>query len=118
MGRKQVTKAFKALEVEMDGDHVGEETTTEQLDRATYFVFWDGGVANDGEFRVEVTQDDETWQDLPFAPPLIIDTPSGGAIVQVNDITWLKMRPKFVDNSAGAGVGSLIANVKCSTAGA
>jgi hypothetical protein len=118
MGRRNVIKAFQALSAQMDGDTTGEETTIEQLDRATYFVAWANGVANDGEFIVEATQDGETWSELPFAPPLVVDTASGGAIIQINDMAFLKIRPKFKDNSAGVGAGDIMATIKAVNGGA
>lgn len=118
MGRRNVIKAFQALDAQMDGDSTGEETTIEQLDRATYFIVWAGGALNDGELLIEATQDGVTWSELPFAPPLTIDTAAGGAIIQINDMAFLKLRPKYKDNSAGAGSGSIMATIKAVNGGA
>ena len=118
MGRKLTTQAFEALNVEMDGSHVGQISTVEYLDRILYFVKWENGVGNDGEIELEITHDGNTWTKLPFAPSLTVDTAAGEAAIQVNDITWKQMRPIFTDNSGGVGAGQLAAVCKASTGGA
>jgi hypothetical protein len=118
MGRKQVTKPITVLSGGMDADITGIETTTEYLDRLLYIVKWESGVGNDLRVDVEISQDNETWTALPFAPALTINTASGEAIVQITEMTWVKMRPKVVDLSAGAGAGTITIVAKASTVGA
>lgn len=118
MGRKNQIPEFKSIDAEpTNADFTGKESVVGQTDRAQYIIEATGTDLN-ARIDIEFSNDKVNWNTLPVEPPILLDMTNMSAIVQIGDITWKHLRPKFNDLSAGAAAGTVTARMTASTEGA
>lgn len=118
MGRKNQIPQFYAIrDGDISGNITGAKSVVGQTDRAFYIVEAAGtGIA--GELKIEVSEDESSWTELPISPAINLSNANPSAVVQISEITWKFMRPKYIDLSVGAAVGTLNVRMTASTQGA
>lgn len=118
MGRKtQIPQYYAIKDGDAATDITGTKSVVGQTDRALY-TCTAVGTGIDGEIDIEISDDEINWFKLPVAPQPVISDADPLAIVQISDITWKFMRPKFRDLSSAAAVGTINIAMSASTQGA
>lgn len=118
MGRKNQIPQFYAIrDGDISGNITGSKSVVGQTDRA-FYIAEAAGTDIAGELIIEVSEDDVVWTELPISPSINLSNANLTAIVQISEITWKFMRPRYVDSSVGAAVGTLNVRMTASTQGA
>lgn len=118
MGRKnQIPQFFSIRDGDLSGNLVGTKSVVGQTDRA-FYIIEAAGTDIAGEVKIEVSEDEISWIELPISPSINISNANPTAIVQISEITWKFMRPTYTDVSAGIAIGTLNVRMTASTQGA
>jgi hypothetical protein len=118
MGRKnQIPQFYAITDGDLSADIAGLKSVVGQTDRA-FYIAEVAGTDIAGELKIEVSEDDIVWTELPISPDINLSNANLSAIVQISEITWKFMRPRYIDLSTGVAVGTLNVRMTATTQGA
>lgn len=116
MSRKHIINAFPlATNEDMSATWTSQSSVVEQFDFLSYTMTWGGGAGVNGEFFVEVSNDNSTWIELDFGSQILAVTDSDVFIILIKDVHFKHSRIKYVP---AAGTGTCDVELKAGTKGA
>lgn len=79
----------------------GEESTVFQTDVVSFIFAWTGGNTTNGDASLEVWSNDAIgWTTLDFGATISLDGASGSHTLVIEQVSFLKVRPKYTRTNA------------------